>query len=370
MRWRTLHGLFAPSFSPSYIDNATLFQPRIGIAYQADSKTVIRAGAGRFATRMGLLDNVFMGGNSPFQPFVTVNNVSVDNPGAALTSGTAAPLTITTLNQHLKPPEAWNWNVTVQRELALHTLLSVGYVAHRGLHAWQVYDINQPTVGALQANPGVNVNALRPYKGFAAIQEEESGVSSTYNSLQVSWSRAFKGGSSFGVTYTYSKSMDGGSNYRDIVPDTYNTSNLWGPSEYDTRHVAIVNYIYDLPFFKGQTNLTGKLLGGWEIAGTAQFQTGSPCGIGTNNDFAGVGEFGSFGCGSEGQFWNLSGTPQISTGAFGRAGHHFVFAQVFHRQCDATGHRHFQPAARCPRLGLPARSSGLEPRPAEVFQGQ
>ena len=106
----------------------------------------------------------------------------------------------------------------MERELALHTLLSVGYVAHRGLHAWQVYDINEPTVGALQANPGVNVNALRPYKGFAAIQEEESGVSSTYNSLQVSWTRAFKGGSSFGVTYTYSKSMDGGSNYRDIVP--------------------------------------------------------------------------------------------------------------------------------------------------------
>ncbi len=309
-------GLFNSSFSPSYIDNTTLFQPRIGIAYQADSKTVIRAGAGRFATRMGLLDNVFMGGNSPFQPFVTVNNVSVDNPGAALTSGTAAPLTITTLNQHLKTPEAWNWNITVQRELPLGTLLSVGYVAHRGLHAWQVYDINQPTVGALQANPGVNVNALRPYKGFAAIQEEESGVSSTYNSLQISWSRAFKGGSSFGVTYTYSKSMDGGSNYRDIVPDTYNTSNMWGPSEYDDRHVVIVNYIYDLPFFKGQRNMAEKMLGGWEIAGTAQFQTGTPCGIGTNADFAGAGEYGSLGCGSEGQFWNLSGSPTISTGAF------------------------------------------------------
>ena len=42
----------------------------------------MRAGAGRFATRMGLIDNIFPGGNSPFQPFVTVNNVSVDNPGA------------------------------------------------------------------------------------------------------------------------------------------------------------------------------------------------------------------------------------------------------------------------------------------------
>ena len=309
-------GLFAPNISPNYVATSTVLQPRLGVAYQIDAKTVLRAGAGRFVTRMGLLDNVFMGGNSPFQPFVTVNNVSVDNPGAALTSGTAAPLTITTLNQHLSPPEAWNWNITVQRELPLNTVLSVGYVAHRGLHAWQVYDINQPTVGALQANLGVNINALRPYKGFAAIQEEESGVSSTYNSLQVSWTRAFKGGSSFGVTYTYSKSMDGGSNYRDIVPDTYNTSNLWGPSEYDTRHVAIVNYIYDIPFFKNRHDMTGKLLGGWEVAGTAQFQTGAPCGIGTNNDFAGVGEFGSFGCGSQGQFWVLNGTPQISTGSF------------------------------------------------------
>ena len=142
-------GLFNPHISSNYINTYTPIQPRVGVAYQIDPKTVVRAGAGRFVTRMGLLDNVFMGGNSPFQPFVTVNNVSVDNPGAALTSGTAAPLTITTLNQHLKPPEAWNWNVTVQRELPLNTVLSVGYVAHRGLHAWQVYDINQPTVGAL-----------------------------------------------------------------------------------------------------------------------------------------------------------------------------------------------------------------------------
>jgi hypothetical protein len=31
--------------------------------------------------------------------------------------------------------------------------------------------------------------------------------------------------------------------------------------------------------------------------------------VGTNNDFAGLGEYGSFGCGSEGQFWNINGNP-------------------------------------------------------------
>ena len=32
------------------------------------------------------------------------------------------------------------------------------------------------------------------------------------------------------------------------------------------------------------------MLGGWEISGASQFQTGTPCGIGTNADFAGVGD--------------------------------------------------------------------------------
>lgn len=304
-------GLFAPNLPRNYIGNSNNFQPRLGMAYRINGKTVLRAGIGNFVTRMGLLDNIFPGGNSPFQPFVTVNNVSVDNPPASVTTGTAAPLTITTLNPHLKPPQAWNWNVTLERQLPLNSVLTVAYVAHRGTHGWQVYDINEPTVGALLANPGVNVNALRPYKGFAAIQEEESVVNSMYKSFQLSWERRFTSGSSFGVSYTLSKSMDNGSNYRDIVPDTYNTSNLWGPSEYDRRHVVIINYIYAIPFMK-----KNKAIGGWSIAGTAQFQTGTPCGIGTNNDFAGVGEYGSFGCGSEGQFWILNGPITIDTGAY------------------------------------------------------
>lgn len=308
--------LSAPNMPKGYIQTRNYWQPRVGIAYQINGKTVVRAGIGDFVTRMPLVDNIFPGGNSPFQPFITMGNVSVDNPGAALTTGTAAALTMTTLNPNLKMPEAWNYNVTVQRQLPLHTLLTVAYVGHHGDHAWTVYDINQPVVGALLANPGVSVNALRPYKGFAEIQEEESVVNSQYNGLQVQWERRFTSGSSFGFSYTYSKSMDGGSNYRDIVPDTYNTSNLWGPSEYDERNVVIFNWIYALPFLKNNNQLEGKMLGGWSLAGTVQWQSGTPCGVGANNDYAGAGEYGSFGCGSEGQFWNINGPVTINTGAF------------------------------------------------------
>jgi hypothetical protein len=308
--------LFNPSFSKTYINKSNNLQPRVGIAYQLDPKTVIRAGVGEFVTRMPLLDNIFPGGNSPFQPFVTVQNVRVDNPGASLTTGTAAPITATTLNPNLKQPISWSWNATFQREMFWNSLLSVGYVGHRGYNGWDVYDINQAPAGTLQANPGVNINVLRPYKGYAAIQEEEAVVNSFYKSLQVSWQRRFTSGSMFQVAYTLSKSQDNSSNYRDIVPDTYNTSNLWGPSEYDARHMVVINYIYELPFFRNSNSLTGKLLGGWQISGTAQFQTGSPCGIGANTDYAGVSsnDLGSFGCGNEGQFWTLN--SNTITGGF------------------------------------------------------
>jgi hypothetical protein len=309
------NSLFDPSLPQSYVQPVNLWQPRLGIAYQITPKTVVRGGAGRFVTRQTLFDNIFPGGNSPFQPFVTVANVSVDNPPASLTSGTAAALTMTTPNPNMTPPEAWNWNVEVERELPINSVLTVGYVGRRGLHLPIVYDINQPTQGTLLANPGVNVNYLRPYKGFAEIQEEESVGVSMYNALQVQWNRRMTAGSLFGISYTYSKSNDLGSNYRDIMPDTYYTRNMYGPSEFDTRNVFVANFLYELPFFKAQKHAVGKVLGGWQLSGLVQFQSGTPCGIGTNNDFAGVGEFGSFGCGSEGQFWVLNG-PITYPGAF------------------------------------------------------
>jgi Carboxypeptidase regulatory-like domain/TonB-dependent Receptor Plug Domain len=297
---------------PNYYANVyTPIQPRAGLAYSWNDKTVIRAGAGRFINRMGLWDNIFPGANSPFQPFVTVNNVSVDNPGASLTSGTAVPITVTTIARNLKSSEAWNWNATVQRQFYWKSVVEVAYIGRRGLHLPEVFDINQPTVGALLANPGVNVNALRPYKGFASIQMEESTATSMYNAMQISWNRRFSSGFSFGFAYTLSKSEDNASNYRDIVPDTYNTSNLWGPSEFDSRHMVVFNYVYTLPIYKNSNGWAHKALGNWQISGVNQFQTGTPCGIGFNNDYAGVGEVGSIGCSGSIQYWNMAQTPAI-----------------------------------------------------------
>ena len=107
-------------------------------------KTVIRTGAGRFFTRLGVSDSIFLGGNPPFQPTANVSFGSVDNPGG--TSANTLPLTVTTQSKAFKNPEAWNWNFTVERELPWNSVLSVAYVGRRGLHLQREADINQPTI--------------------------------------------------------------------------------------------------------------------------------------------------------------------------------------------------------------------------------
>ena len=101
---------------------------------------------------------------------------------------------MTTLPRNNKPPEAWNWNFTVQRQLPWKSVLEVAYVGHRGLHLPEDVDIHQPPAGALPSNPGVNVMALRPYAGFASIQEEQNVATSMYNGLQIGWNRRFADG--------------------------------------------------------------------------------------------------------------------------------------------------------------------------------
>jgi hypothetical protein len=283
------------------------WQPRLGFAWQLDDKTVLRAGGGRFFTRLGVSDSIFLGGNPPFQPTANVSFGNVDNPGG--TSANSLPLTVTTQSREFKNPEAWNWNFTLERETFFKSVLSVAYVGRRGLHSQREANINQPTPDVIAANPGVNIDALRPYKGYNSIRETDNIASSRYNGLQIGWNRRFTGGLLFGVAYTLSKTMDDGSNQRDIIPNTYYAGNLWGPAEFDSRHVFIANFLYELPFFKAQHNLVEKLIGGWQISGIFQAQTGTPCSVGKSNDYAGVGQDGSM-CGI-GQFWAVNGTPTV-----------------------------------------------------------
>src|SRR6185436_17124415 len=81
---------------------------------------------------------------------------------------------------------------------------------------------------------------------------------------------------------------------------------------YDVRHIFIASYIYELPVFRSQTSVAGKVLGGWQISGITQFQTGTPSSVAVGTDYVGVGQDGSMSGG--GQFWNMNGTPEVLGG--------------------------------------------------------
>ena len=126
-------------------------------------------------------------------------------------------------------------------------------------------DINQPGRDAAG-------EPRREYERPAALAATLSILTLGYKStpcicgLQLSWNRAFRERAwCSGSRYTLAKSMDGGCKLHDIAPDTYNTSNLWGPSEFDVRHMARYQLPVLLPFFKRNRNLQASCLAGGSL---------------------------------------------------------------------------------------------------------
>ncbi len=289
--------------SPYPAPNQFNVVPRLGLAYSITEKDVIRAGFGGFISRPGIYDSVFLGGNPPWQPMVSITNGIADNPGSG--GQVAFPQFFMTIDPVYKVPRGYNWNMTYQRQLNSATVVEVGYIGTAGNYLSRERDLNQlPTGTTFQAaNAGANVNFLRPYKGFANIPMLEHSGRSTYHGLQFEVNRRFAKGLSYGVAYTYSKTMDNNSGPRDGFIDVYNQSLNWGKSGNDVRHISINNIIWEMPFFNKSSNKLAKgVLGGWQVSGTVQFQTGAPITVGNGDDYLGIGS-------TNGKPWNLNGTP-------------------------------------------------------------
>jgi len=288
--------------SPYPAPNQFDIVPRLGLAYSATQKDVVRMGFGGFISRPGVYDSVFLGGNPPWQPMVSVSNGVADNPGGG--ARTAFPQFFMTIDPVYRIPRGYNWNLSYQRQLTGDTTVEVGYIGTVGNYLSRERDLNQlPTGTTFQAaNSGANVNALRPFKGYANIPMLEHSGRSEYNALQLEVSRRFSKGLLYGFAYTWSKAMDNNSGPRDGFIDVYNQQLNWGKSGNDTRHVAIANFVWDMPFFNSSGRALRTALGGWQMSGIMQFQTGAPITIGNGDDYLGIGS-------TNGKPWNLNGDP-------------------------------------------------------------
>ena len=286
--------------------HANVFEPRLGMSYQLNEKTIVRTSAGIFHNRVTLNDSTLLGGNPPFQPQATISNGSAENPAGG-SSSSDLPFGINGQDPVFKHPTSYMFATSLQREIPLGFVVDVTYIHRKGLYLQRERNINQLLPGTIQANPGVNIAALRPYAGYGAIRVSENAGRSKYNSLQISADRRYRNGLRVGFAYTLGHSTDNASDKRNVLWNTYDDTIFRGNSSFDRRHVVGVSYIYDLPFWRDQTTLLRNLLGGWQISGASFFRTGTPGSIvQTSQDIAGVGDVGF------GQPYNQVGDPKAN----------------------------------------------------------
>ncbi len=115
---------------------------------------------------------------------------------------------------------------------------------------------------------------------FNAVYFPQPDVNSNFNSLNLRLARTFTQGLGLEAKYRWSKSIDNLS-YEGpgaVTNQTYPQDNHSerGPSDFDAKHFFVVSGQYELPWYKKQQGLIGKVLGGYQVAGIMTYHTGFP----------------------------------------------------------------------------------------------
>jgi hypothetical protein len=311
--------------------------PRLGFAYDVTghASTVVRGGFGVFYERVEG-NFIFSAVNNP--PFIqqsTVYNGNVENPAGATLQ--VFPATINNShNLDMKVPRTLNWSLGVQQKLSKDMMLDVAYVGSSAANLAYQDDINQLQPGTLQANPGINVNALRPYPGYADIYQYVTGANFIYNSMQVQFKKQMAGGGLFNVAYTWSKARTDANAYNYQPMNSYNLRGDWGPSSYNRNQVVVFSYVYPLPFWKNGREWYKVALGGWQVSGVTTLQTGLPFNLTLPGDTAGTGisnqrpnVLGPWQGPTRTQYLNPSAFVIPTAGTFGNLGAYALFYPFF-----------------------------------------
>lgn len=291
--------------------------PRLGLAYSATPKTVIRAGYGIGFTqwnRAGGENNLTYNGPSVVNASITqtptptaaslcTNDTQLQSAcfrqtqqgySNVLTSPAYFnPLNVTTryIPKDFTTGYVQSYHVGFQQELPMGFVADLAYVGNKSTHLQVLADYNQAT--PCVPGPGVNcaLQARRPVSNFGPIEIAYGAGAGSYNSLQFKLEKRTRVGLYLLNSFTYSRAFDissghletsGGDNSR---INYLNPRQDYGPSGYDQPLADTTSIVYDLPyghnrrFGASSGRLTNTLLGGWQVTLINTMTSGLPVNI-------------------------------------------------------------------------------------------
>ena len=239
---------------------------------------ILRGGGGLFFDRPDGNTVFSIPGNPPISTSQDLRNGQLQTLGTGL-STVGVPALIT-FQYDAKLPSSWQWQGGVQMVLPWAMALDVSYVGNHGFNRLRAFqggangavDLNAVDIGAafLPQNqdptlapstvPGATAyttNMLRPFRGYAAINEQQTRFWDTYHSIQMSLNRRSRGGLAFGTNYTLGLSLKGNTGLQSRLQHDANgnISMRADQAEYEKlnenlalqRHVIKSYAVWDLP---------------------------------------------------------------------------------------------------------------------------
>jgi hypothetical protein len=266
--------------NPTY----TNLSPRVGLAWDifGDGTTSLRGGYGLYFNTNNHQNLIVTVTNPPATPRPVIVNPTFPRPDF----NRAGAISIRPVQFDLENPRVHVFNANIQREIWWDTSLMVGYAGSRGRHLLRSGDVNlaQPT-GTLDGEPFIAAGTPRQNRAFSTIELKSSDGESWYNALIIDARRRWSRGFSAQVSYTLSKSEDTTqastffsdatngttSAMPEFIPD-YNK----GLSDFDSRHVLVMNATWELPFANSLTGVPAAILDGWRVSGIWNMRSGNP----------------------------------------------------------------------------------------------
>jgi hypothetical protein len=271
--------------------------PRIGLAFRATDKLVLRGGFGAYYNANQLNSYTLATGNYPLAATVNYTTSPTDlltftnpTPGA----GKAAPVagvdgtyvSAFTDNPNNKTQRSYQWNVDAGYGLWNGAGVDVQYLGSHSIHLDRSFYDNQP----LTPGPPGQLNARRPNQLFGDIRKIQNDAYSHYDALTVVLRQRSYHQVAGQVSYTWSHDLDlsTDSNGGGTLSQQFNPAADYGNANWDIRNRVVGVITYSLPTFNGSNLLTREALGGWEVNGIVNVQSGYPINVSLNYNSAGL----------------------------------------------------------------------------------